>query len=69
MSANFKLSGNVSVSIDSFENFCHILTVAFELISSIFGGILSLNDDLLGLMSLISFAASLKATDSNENLF
>ena len=46
-----------------------MLAVASELILSIFGGILSLVDDLLRLMSLISFTTSLKVTGSNENLF
>ena len=69
ISANFKLSGSVPVSKESFKSFCNTLAVASELILSILGGILSLLDDLLGLMSLISFTTSLKATGSNDNLF
>ena len=69
MSANFKLSGNVLVSKDLFKGFCSILAVASEVILSILGGILSLVDDLLGLMSVSSFTIPLKATGSNENLF
>ena len=57
------------VSKDSFKSFCNILAVASKPISSILGGILSLVDDLLGLMSLICFTISLKTTGLNENLF
>ena len=57
------------VSKDSFKSFCNTLTAASKLILSILGGILSLVDDLFGLMSVISFTISLKVTRSNENLF
>ena len=60
ISANFKLFRNVPVSKETFKSFCNILAVASELILSILGGILSLLDDLLGLMSLISFKRHLK---------
>ena len=46
-----------------------MLAVASEPILSILGGILSLVDNLLELMSLISFTISLKAINSNGNLF
>ena len=57
------------VSKDSFKSFYNLLVVASELILCILRGMLSLVDDLLGLMSLICFTVSLKATGSNENLF
>lgn len=59
MSASFKLSGDVPVSKDSLKKSSNILAVVSELILSIFGVILSLVDDLLRLMSLISFTKSL----------
>ena len=36
MSANFKTSGNVPISMDSFKSFYNILAVAFALILSTF---------------------------------
>lgn len=59
MSASFKLSGDVPVSKDSLKKSSNILAVVSELILSILGAILSLVDDLLRLMSLISFTKSL----------
>ena len=69
MSASFKLYVNVLVSKDPFESFCNILTVVSKIILNILGGILSLVDDLLGLMSLICFTIPFKVIGSNENLF
>ena len=69
MSASFKPSGDVPVSKDSLKKFSNILAVVSELILSILGVILSLVDDLLRLMSLITFTALLNATRSKENLF
>lgn len=59
MSASFKLSGDVPVSKDWLKKSSNILAVVSELILSILGVILSLVDDLLRLMSLISFTKSL----------
>lgn len=59
MSASFKLSWDVPVSKDSLKKSSNILAVVSELILSILGVILSLVDDLLRLMSLISFTKSL----------
>ena len=69
ISANFKLSVNLPVTKDPFKSFSNMLAVAFELILTILWGRLTLVDDWLGLMSLIYFTTSLKATGSNENLF
>ena len=69
MSAKLKVSGNVLVPKDSFKSFCNIFAAVSELILCILGEKLSLVDDLLGLIFLISFTLSFKATDSPENLF
>ena len=51
MSADFKLSVNALVSMDSFKSLCNISAVTTDLTSNILGGILTFVDYLLGLMS------------------
>ena len=54
---------------DSFKSFYNIFAAASEPILCILGEKLSSVDDLLGLIFLISFTLSFKATDLRENLF